>query len=101
MPVLEGARRALRPARGPDPEVGRPAETVRGEMRYRRLGRTGEEVSVLGLGGSHLGRLSGLESVRIVRAAVDGRFELYKTSTKFDETARHPKWLGLTGEGTG
>ena len=40
----------------------------------RRLGRTGAVVSVVGLGGFHLARpgLSEEESVRIVRAAIDG-----------------------------
>jgi predicted aldo/keto reductase-like oxidoreductase len=40
----------------------------------RRLGRTGEAVSVVGLGGWHMARpgLSEAESVRIVRTAVDG-----------------------------
>ena len=56
---------------GPDsPE--RPRETVRGEMRYRPLGRTGEEVSVIGLGGHHIGRQKEeKESIRIIRAAID------------------------------
>jgi aryl-alcohol dehydrogenase-like predicted oxidoreductase len=50
-----------------------PKETVRGEMRYRRLGRTGEEVSVLGLGGHHIGRQKEeKESITIIRAAIDG-----------------------------
>jgi aryl-alcohol dehydrogenase-like predicted oxidoreductase len=53
-------------------ELARPRETVRGEMRYRPLGRTGEEVSVLGLGGHHIGRQKeAKESVAILRAAVD------------------------------
>ena len=47
-------------------------ETVRGEMRYRPLGRTGEEVSVIGLGGHHIGRQKEeKESIRIIRAAID------------------------------
>ena len=39
---------------------------------YRRLGRTGERVSVVGLGGWHLGIQSGeQESIRIIRTALD------------------------------
>src|SRR5262245_40106193 len=50
-----------------------PQEAVRGDMRYRRLGRTGEEVSVLGLGGHHIGRQKEeKESIAIIRAAIDG-----------------------------
>jgi uncharacterized protein len=37
----------------------------------RPLGRTGVEVSILGLGGYHLGTIPGREAVRIVQAAVD------------------------------
>src|SRR5436305_10328126 len=50
----------------------RPKETVRGEMRYRSLGRTGEEVSVIGLGGHHIGRQKEeKDSIEIIRAAID------------------------------
>ena len=44
------------------------------EMPTRALGRTGERVSMLGLGGSHIGKpkLSSREAVRIMRAAIDG-----------------------------
>jgi predicted aldo/keto reductase-like oxidoreductase len=48
-----------------------PAER-RGEMLYRILGRTGQRVSVIGLGGHHIGRLSDEgESIRLVRSAID------------------------------
>jgi predicted aldo/keto reductase-like oxidoreductase len=50
----------------------RPEETIRGEMRYRQLGRTGEEVSLIGLGGHHIGRQKEeKESIAIIRAAID------------------------------
>jgi aryl-alcohol dehydrogenase-like predicted oxidoreductase len=42
-------------------------------MIYRKLGRTGERVSVIGLGGYHLGQkaLDEAESIRIMREAID------------------------------
>jgi aryl-alcohol dehydrogenase-like predicted oxidoreductase len=59
------------PAAGCDEGEGMAAE---GGVARRRLGRTGEAVTVVGLGGWHLARpgLSEQESVRIVRAAIDG-----------------------------
>src|SRR5215470_953194 len=43
-----------------------------GEMIYRQLGRTGEKVSAIGLGGYHIGvPKDEQESVRIIRSAVD------------------------------
>ncbi len=50
-----------------------PGDLSRGEMPYRVLGRTGEQVSTIGLGGWHLG-LSHVDqalSGRIVREAID------------------------------
>jgi predicted aldo/keto reductase-like oxidoreductase len=53
-------------------KLERPKETVRGEMRYRPLGSTGEEVSVIGVGGHHIGRQKEeKESIEIIRAAID------------------------------
>ncbi len=45
---------------------------VRNGIPYRRLGRTGEMVSAIGVGGYHLGRQADeQETIRIVRTAVD------------------------------
>ncbi|HWF17918.1 MAG TPA: aldo/keto reductase, partial [Verrucomicrobiae bacterium] len=42
-----------------------------GEIPRRALGATGEKVSMLGLGGYHIGKPSEEDSLRIVRTAVD------------------------------
>ena len=44
-----------------------------GEMQYRTLGHTGEKVSIVGVGGAHIGlsRVSEGESQRIIRTAID------------------------------
>src|SRR6266508_4209024 len=48
------------------------AETKSGEMIYRTLGRTGEKVSALGLGGFHIGAPNDeQEGIRIIRSAID------------------------------
>jgi predicted aldo/keto reductase-like oxidoreductase len=50
----------------------KPEDTVRGDMRYRKLGRTGEEVSLIGLGGHHIGRQKDeSESIKLIRSAID------------------------------
>jgi aryl-alcohol dehydrogenase-like predicted oxidoreductase len=42
------------------------------DMQYRDLGRTGEKVSVIGLGGYHIGKQDDpAESVRLMRSAID------------------------------
>src|SRR5882762_10718341 len=48
------------------------ASDVRNGVPYRRLGHTGEMVSLVGVGGYHLGRQADeQEAIRIVRTAVD------------------------------
>ncbi|HTS18302.1 MAG TPA: aldo/keto reductase [Verrucomicrobiae bacterium] len=41
------------------------------EIPRRKLGRTGVEVSIVGLGGAHLGRPNEADSIRIIRTALD------------------------------
>src|SRR3989442_5040057 len=49
-----------------------PTVTYRDAIPYRRLGHTGEMVSLIGVGGFHLGRQADeQESISIVRTAVD------------------------------
>lgn len=49
------------------------AEPANGEMIYRALGRTGERVSAIGLGGYHIGKpsLSEQDSIQLIRQAID------------------------------
>lgn len=59
---------------GSSTEVGAapPDGTRRGDMPYRALGGTGEQVSLIGLGGFHIGKQQDeRESIRLIRTAID------------------------------
>ena len=47
------------------------AAESKGEIPYRILGRTGEKVSIVGVGGWHIGCPSEAEGISIIRTAVD------------------------------
>lgn len=56
------------PAAAADPKAG----AVAGALPLRRLGKTGVEVSLLGLGGSHVGKTATEEeSIGLIREAID------------------------------
>jgi predicted aldo/keto reductase-like oxidoreductase len=49
-----------------------PEEQRRGDMVFRRLGRTGEWVSLVGLGGYHIGKQANeKDSIDLIRSAID------------------------------
>src|SRR6201994_1407764 len=68
------------------PRVQDPGE-LRGEMLYRLLGSTGERVSAIGLGGSHIGKpaLSGSESIRLIHQAIDRGITFMDNSWDYNE----------------
>src|SRR5215217_2395661 len=60
--------------------------TRQGDMLYRPLGSTGEQVSVLGLGGHHIGRpAEEQEGIRLVRAAIDHGLTFMDNSWDYHE----------------
>jgi predicted aldo/keto reductase-like oxidoreductase len=63
------------------------AGTRNGDMLYRTLGRTGEKVSAIGMGGFHIAHpsLTEDESIRLVRAAVDRGITFMDNSWDYNE----------------
>ncbi|HEU5125472.1 MAG TPA: aldo/keto reductase [Verrucomicrobiae bacterium] len=47
------------------------AAESKNDIPYRALGRTGEKVSVIGLGGYHIGIPAETEGIRLIRSAID------------------------------
>src|ERR1700760_2263233 len=68
------------------PRVQDPGE-LRGEMLYRLLGSTGERVSAIGLGGSHIGKpaLTPSESIRLIHQAIDRGINFMDNSWDYNE----------------
>ncbi len=60
---------------------------LRGEMLYRKLGRTGETVSAIGLGGSHIAKptLTDAESVKLIQSAIDRGITFMDNSWDYNE----------------
>src|SRR6202048_4616091 len=58
-----------------------------GAIPYRTLGHTGEKVSIVGIGGHHLGRalVSEAESIEIVRTALDNGANFLDNSWDYNE----------------
>ena len=63
------------------------AGTRKGEMLYRTLGRTREQVSAIGMGGFHIAKhgLTDEESIRMVRSAVDRGITFLDNSWDYNE----------------
>ena len=70
-----------------------------GEIPMRALGRTGEKVSALGLGGHHLGELKTVEeAIRLVHEAIDSGITFYDNCWEY-WNGRAEDWLGLALKG--
>lgn len=60
-------------------------DTKRGEIPRRSFGKTGEEVSALGLGGYHLGLPSEAEAMRIMHRAIDEGMTFFDNCWSYHE----------------
>lgn len=60
---------------------------MRGEMLYRQLGTTGQSVSVIGLGGSHIGKpaVTEVEATRLIHQAIDRGITFMDNSWDYNE----------------
>jgi aryl-alcohol dehydrogenase-like predicted oxidoreductase len=79
-----------------------PAEAARdtpGDIPRRPLGRTGEQVSIIGIGGYHLGMLPSVDqAMRVVHEAVDAGVNFFDNAWEYNE-GRSEEWLGRALEG--
>jgi aryl-alcohol dehydrogenase-like predicted oxidoreductase len=68
------------------PRVTHPG-TMKGEMLYRELGATGQQVSVIGLGGSHLGKANVQEdeAIRLIHEGLDRGINFLDNSWDYNE----------------
>jgi predicted aldo/keto reductase-like oxidoreductase len=66
------ARSGLGQSSSTTPKAAGTARPTSPDMEYRELGKTGEKVSVIGLGGYHIGKQQDpAESIRLIRSAID------------------------------
>jgi aryl-alcohol dehydrogenase-like predicted oxidoreductase len=66
--------------------TGESAAVERQGIPYRTLGRTGERVSLIGLGGAHIGRVHDeAEAIRIVRTAIEQGINFMDNSWDYSE----------------
>ncbi len=66
---LAASKPTIRPLLAQDAPA---TEVIEGEMLYRQLGRTGEKVSVIGLGGHHIGRPKNEQfAIKLIQTAID------------------------------
>src|SRR5258705_8723143 len=65
---------------------GRDVSARIGEMQYRTLGHTGEKVSIVGVGGAHIGgqEVAEEESQHIIRTAVDNGINFMDNSWDYN-----------------
>jgi aryl-alcohol dehydrogenase-like predicted oxidoreductase len=68
----------------------------RGDMLYRTLGRTGEKVSLIGMGGFHLAKapLDQKSSIKLIHAGLDRGINFLDNCWDYNQ-GNSEKWMGL------
>jgi uncharacterized protein len=71
------------------------AGELRGEMLYRKFGQTGEVVSAIGMGGSHLAQPNAkqAESTKLIHEAIDRGITFMDNCWDYNE-GRSEQWMG-------
>ena len=65
------------------------------QIPRRPLGKTGDQVSIIGLGGYHLGTVQSRElAVRLVQEAVDAGVTFFDNAWEYNDH-RSEEWMGL------
>jgi len=73
---------------------------AQGEMPYRTLGRSGEKVSLIGLGGYHIGiPREEQEAIRIIRAAIDNGINFMDNCWDYHDGASEVRMGMALGDG--
>ena len=78
-----------------------PPQTTNGadQIPRRPLGKTGERVSIIGVGGYHLGTVQSSDlAVRLVQEAVDAGVTFFDNAWEYNDH-RSEEWMGLGLEG--
>ena len=76
-----------------------PDSTKKGEMLYRLLGRTGQQVSAIGLGGFHIGKIrEEQDSIKLIRTALDRGINFMDNSWDY-HNGRSERWMGAALKG--
>jgi predicted aldo/keto reductase-like oxidoreductase len=72
---------------GSSSQTGAGGQAMEGAMMYRTLGRTGERVSAIGMGGFHIGqpKLTDDEGIRLIRSAIDRGLTFMDNSWDYNE----------------
>src|SRR5689334_14958028 len=84
----------LAPADTPGTEALPLSNTGADRVPRKPLGRTGQHVSVLGIGGAHLGRAASLpEATRIVHEAIDAGVTFMDNAWEYNN-GRSEEWMG-------
>src|ERR1700686_1233036 len=69
------------------------------QIPRRPLGKTGEQVSIIGLGGYHLGTVQSREfAIRLVEEAVDAGVTFFDNAWEYNDH-RSEEWMGLGLQG--
>lgn len=76
------------------PDDASSGQTRKGDMIYRSLGKTGEQVSVIGVGGHHIGLMDEQkDAVRLIRSAIDAGITFMDNSWDY-HAGKSERWMG-------